>query len=160
MICSHFDARKWAVFGPYIVIHLICDIAVMSYVVYALEMVIWSFIRLIKWFNSNKCQWFWKFLMFVSVQQTKQIDFDILVVLSSAAVGMSNLFLYCYFGEMATQGFGDMGDSLYDTNWQNLPITSQKNLILIIAITQRSISFQGSRFAVLNMDTFCSVNKT
>lgn len=72
-------------------------------------------------------------------------------------VGVSNLFVYCFFGKVATESFATMADSLYEANWQNLPIELQKYFILMIANANRPLYYHGFNIAILNLETFSKV---
>lgn len=75
----------------------------------------------------------------------------------AAMSGLSNLFVYCYFGKLATKSFESIADCLYETNWQDLPIDMQKHFILMIANYQKPIYYHGFGIAVLNLETFVKV---
>lgn len=67
----------------------------------------------------------------------------------------SNLFLYCYFGKLATESQNSW--CLYETNWQNLPLDLQKYFILMIANVQKPLHYHGFKIAVLDLETFTNV---
>lgn len=67
------------------------------------------------------------------------------------------LFLYCFFGKLAIDSFARMADSLFEANWQDLPINLQKYFILMIANSQKPIYYHGFGVAILNLETFCKV---
>lgn len=75
-------------------------------------------------------------------------------------IGISNLFLYCYFGKLATESFEKMADCLYDCNWYEVSIQLQKFLIIMIANIQKPIYYYGFRLAILNLETFTKVSDT
>lgn len=75
-------------------------------------------------------------------------------------VGISNLFVYCYYGKMATESFEKLNDCVYDVNWYELPIGLQKYFILMIQNTQRPIFYYGFGVAVLNLETFTDVSRS
>lgn len=70
-----------------------------------------------------------------------------------------NLFFYCYFAKLATESFLKMGDSLYESNWTELPFELQKYLIVMIGNMQLPMYYHGFGVAVLNLETFTSVSK-
>lgn len=93
-------------------------------------------------------------------QHLHPIDFSAVHLSLGAVISISNLFLYCYFGKLATDSFTSMADCLFDTNWQHLPIELQKYFILIIANMQKPLEYHGFGVAVLNLQTFTEVRKT
>lgn len=89
----------------------------------------------------------------------KHADFKLFILLVVTAIGCANLFLFCYFGKMATESFELMADCFYDGNWQDLPIASQQFFILMIGNAQRPLYYHGFGVAVLNLETYNDVNK-
>lgn len=73
------------------------------------------------------------------------------------STGASNLFLWCFFGKVANESFGEMANCLYECNWQDFPIELQKYIIMMIANCQRPLYYHGSRIAILNLETFLKV---
>lgn len=84
--------------------------------------------------------------------------FDIIFVLMLVSINILNLFLYCFFGKMATDSFRDMANCLYRSNWQNLPIHLQKYIILMIGNAQRPLYYHGFGVVILDLETFTKVN--
>lgn len=91
-------------------------------------------------------------------QQIHHPSFDSSITVLTIVVSMSLLFLYCYYGKIATDSFEEMADCLYQSNWQSLPIELQKYIVFMIANAQRPIIYHG--FGVVNLDlqTFTKVN--
>lgn len=56
---------------------------------------------------------------------------------------MVSLYLYCHFGDQVTQRFEDVGDAVYQIDWYALPLDMQKNLPMVIALTQKRIFVRG-----------------
>lgn len=71
--------------------------------------------------------------------------------------GVSNLFVFCFFGKMATESFEGMADCIAVANWQTLSIGLQKNLVLIMANAQRPLYYHGFHIYFLNLQTFTKV---
>lgn len=71
--------------------------------------------------------------------------------------GMVILFLFCYFGALATESFEEMADSLYESNWPELPVALQKYFIVMIGNMQRTLHYHGFEVASLDLNTFISV---
>lgn len=90
-------------------------------------------------------------------QQSKHIDFSIWILLMACSMASLNMFVYCFFGKMATESFEQMANSLYEINWPELPIRLQKYIILMIGNAQRPIYYHGFGMAVLNLETFGKV---
>lgn len=58
---------------------------------------------------------------------------------------------------MATGYFERMADSMYDSNWHEIPVRMQKYVVVMITNMQRLIQYHGFGIAVLNLETFCKV---
>lgn len=73
-------------------------------------------------------------------------------------MGISNLFLYSYFGQLASDRYEKVVDCSYKTNWHLFPVKLQKYFILIISNMQKPLYYHG--FGVINLDlkTFIRVN--
>lgn len=56
---------------------------------------------------------------------------------------MVSLYLYCHFGDQVTQRFEDIGDAVYQIDWYALPLDMQKNLPMVIALTQKRVFVRG-----------------
>lgn len=67
------------------------------------------------------------------------------------------LFVYCYYGKIATDSFIAMSDCLYESNWHNLPIHLQKYFIIMITNAQRKLYYHGFGILFLNLETFSAV---
>lgn len=71
--------------------------------------------------------------------------------------GISNLFIYCFFGKLATESFNQMANSLFQSDWFNLPIELQKYYIIIIGNAQQSLFYHGFKIVFLDLETFTKV---
>lgn len=98
-----------------------------------------------------------KYLSYVRLQQLTHIDFELGILVMTALVGISNLFIYCYFGKIATDSFRSMSDCLYQCDWPDLPTTWQKHYIILIGNAQIPLNYNGLGLAILNLETFVQV---
>ncbi|XP_055296841.1 odorant receptor 22a-like [Sitodiplosis mosellana] len=97
------------------------------------------------------------------LDQQFSTDFDIrfFVFLEKAALTvLTNLFVCCYLGKIASESYEQMADCLYDYNWQELPMNLQKYFIIIIANAQIPLSYHGYGIITLNLETFCQLLRT
>lgn len=74
-------------------------------------------------------------------------------------VALANLFLYCYFGKMASESYENMSESLYESNWLCLPVDLQKHFIVMIANVQRPIFYHGFKIVNMDLETFTRVRE-
>lgn len=72
---------------------------------------------------------------------------------------MAPLFLYCYYGKVASESCEKMADCLYGSNWRKLSIKLQKYVILMIADMQKPIYYHGFGFFNLDLKIFIAVSK-
>lgn len=93
-----------------------------------------------------------------SFQRLKHIDYDLCFILEAAGTGAANLFLFCFFGYLATESFERMANSFYESNWQLLPIELQKYILLTIRNMQKPFHYHGFGLVPLNLETFCKVS--
>lgn len=95
---------------------------------------------------------------FSNFQQTKHAEFNLSIVFLAMMVGLSNLFLYCFFGKVATESYSKMADCLFKPNWYALPVDLQKYFILMIGNTHIPLQYNGLGLMVLDLETFCFVS--
>lgn len=94
------------------------------------------------------------------MQQFHHPSFNLLTILSLMVFGMINLFIYCYFGKIATDSFEDMADAIYlKMDWQKLSLKHRKYLILLIGNMQRPIYYHGFKIAVVDLTTYIRVSE-
>lgn len=96
-------------------------------------------------------------MFFFNCQELKHIDFNIGIILMAVIGSISNLFLFCFFGKLATESFAEMADSLFESNWQSLPIHFQKYFIILIGNAQKPLVYHGFGIVALNLETFARV---
>lgn len=93
------------------------------------------------------------------LQHLHDLDIAILIhVLAAISTSGSNLFVYCYFGKLATDSYTRMAECLYDNDWVGIDIESQKFIILMIANIQKPIYYHGFGVIYLNLETFTDVS--
>lgn len=87
-------------------------------------------------------------------------DFEVFVLFISIIVATGNVYLFCYFGKLATESFENTSNCIYISNWQQIDITLRKYIILMIRSAQRPLFFHGYGMFVLNLETFTQVLMT
>lgn len=100
----------------------------------------------------------WKVQRFNSFQHVRQLDNLVFLHFTTVILGMSNLFLYCFFGKLATDSYAGMAQCMYETNWQDAPAELQKYLILMIANMQKPLQFHGFNVVLIDLNTFTNVS--
>lgn len=68
------------------------------------------------------------------------------------------LFLYCFFGELATNSFAKMPDCVFKMNWQKLSVRLQKYVILMITDMHIPMHYHGFGVAIMDLRTFIGVS--
>lgn len=89
----------------------------------------------------------------------KHPDFSAFLVFVAISYGLSSLFVYCFFGKMATESYVQMADCLFDSKWFELPLQLQKYFIIMIKNAQRPMFFHCLGVIVLDLLTFTTVKK-
>lgn len=83
---------------------------------------------------------------------------DVVLLLVAGMVATANLFLYCFFGAMATESYEQMAECLYKSKWYGRPTHLQKYFIIMIGNMQRPLYYHGFGLAILNLQTYSTVN--
>lgn len=69
------------------------------------------------------------------------------------------LFLFCYSGTQVTERFNDIGDEVYALEWYVLPLNLQRNIPMIMALSNQEIYLRGLGGYHYTHETFKKVNK-
>lgn len=85
------------------------------------------------------------------------IDLRIATSLYNMSTITSLTFIFCLVSENITETLFDIGDGFYESLWYYLPIHHQKQLILIIARSQRELRLEGLGIIFCSLDTFARV---
>lgn len=80
------------------------------------------------------------------------------MVIMITVVASSSIFVYCFFGMVATESYEKMADSLFEFNWTDLDHQLQKYFIIMIGNMQKPIYYHGFYIAILNLNTFSKVS--
>lgn len=112
------------------------------------------FSNLFVFLNFKTFQKFQLFQLFVT-----NLNLTVFVFVIRVLFGMSTLFTFCYFGKLSTTSFENMADCMYENNWYEWSIESQKHIVIMIMNAQRSIYYHGFGVALLNLETFTKVSK-
>lgn len=112
-----------------------------------------SFSQPVFFLNFKTFQKFQLFQLFVT-----NLNLTVFVFVIRVLFGMSTLFTFCYFGKLSTTSFENMADCMYENNWYEWSIESQKHIVIMIMNAQRSIYYHGFGVALLNLETFTKVS--
>lgn len=74
------------------------------------------------------------------------------------ALSELNLFVYCYYGYLATDCYLKMADLLFESEWYNQHLEEQQMYGFMIQNAQRSYHYHGFRIMTLNLDTYVKVS--
>lgn len=86
--------------------------------------------------------------LMIAFYLTKQIieTGDMVSILRTLMLAFATLipfFLFCYFGGNITTRFEDIDNATYQLQWYNLPLDMQKDLLPLIALSQKRIYMRG-----------------
>lgn len=83
---------------------------------------------------------------------------DIGVILFATIESLSNLYVYCYFGDYTSSSFEMYPQYLFEMRWYQLPIEFQRYLVLMIANGQLPLQYDGFRLVIINRGIYIKVN--
>lgn len=70
---------------------------------------------------------------------------------------LSNMFMCCYLGKLASDSYKQIADSIYQSNWYELIVDLQKFFIMMIANAHIPRQYHGYGLVTLNLEAFCKV---
>lgn len=163
------------IYSSMILVYLVCSMLFMACTIFQLDLVGITILKMPRrgqWKSSLKkdcfCfSFFWCFdfkdfilnaFYIYAFQQLQHIDFSFLLLSFAFAISASNIFVYCYFGKMATESYRDMANCLFEANWHEYPVEIQKYFILFIANAQKPVYYHGSKIVTLDLEMFTRVS--
>ncbi|CAK9813035.1 Odorant receptor Or1 [Anthophora plagiata] len=72
---------------------------------------------------------------------------------------LTQVYLYCWFGNEVTLKSEKVGDAIYEMDWTTLPTDMRKDLLLIIARSRRPVKMTSGHIVVLSAKSFMSIMK-
>lgn len=120
------------------------------------------------WFSFREAffKWIWYFqgsmnrLLYSNFwifQAFEHLDLAFFLMIIGALISGSNLFLYCYFGHIATDCYLSIADCIYESKWYNQEKILQKFFLIIIQNAQQPFYYHGFGVARLNLNTYRTV---
>lgn len=88
------------------------------------------------------------------LDSTDHMDLRIATSLYNMATITSLTLVFCLASESITEALFGVGDAFYESPWYCLPIQHQKQLILIIARSQRELRLEGLGLIFCSLETF------
>lgn len=73
---------------------------------------------------------------------------------------LSQLTAYSVVGDYLKSQMEEVGQSIYRSDWYDLPAIVTRNLVFIMMWDQLPIKFQAGNFIVVNLSTYMSILKT
>ncbi|XP_058805729.1 odorant receptor 13a-like [Phymastichus coffea] len=70
-----------------------------------------------------------------------------------------NIFVFCYIGEQLTGKCSVIGNVAYNVDWYDFAAKDARNLLMMVASTQRPVVLTAGKMATLSMTCFSSVIK-
>lgn len=93
-----------------------------------------------------------------NLQQIQHLHSTITILTIGGLVSICNLFVYCYYGKLATDSYAQFNNCFYNANWQDLSNGLQKYFIVMMANAQLPLQYHGLGIAILNLETFTRVS--
>ncbi|XP_055306184.1 odorant receptor 85b-like [Sitodiplosis mosellana] len=137
IIDFHNSIKRWfsesaKLYGPHLMVQLICNMLMLVMPVFQLDQLI-----------------------------LKQFDIKIFAFsLLCISTNLSNLFLCCYLGKLASESYRKMAYSLYECNWYEFPLDMQRYFILMIVNAQIPLHYHGYGLITLHLETFSNLMRT
>ncbi|XP_032691132.1 uncharacterized protein LOC116853908 [Odontomachus brunneus] len=88
------------------------------------------------------------------------LDANILPLILYTACMLSQIFIYCWFGNEVKLKSLQVADNVYKMEWMALDNSIKKSLLLIMKRSASSIEFTSAVVITMNLDSFVSVLKT
>lgn len=82
---------------------------------------------------------------------------SILTFVLGSVTSLTDATVFCYCGAITTNNFSKYADRVFEFHWYDLPVPLQKQLIIILANTQRPLEYRGFGMVTLNLVTFVTV---
>jgi gustatory receptor len=83
---------------------------------------------------------------------------DLIFSIAYTACSLSQVFLYCFFGEKLISSSQNVGNNILNSNWYDLEdVGIKKSLILIVMRSQKACVLSGFGFVSLTIETFSNV---
>ncbi|KAL4711605.1 hypothetical protein ACJJTC_003622 [Scirpophaga incertulas] len=77
--------------------------------------------------------------------------------LAFLTLALFNSYIYCYLGnELMDQSVG-IAQAAYESNWTSWPLDMQKDLLIIITVSQRGVTLSAGGISTLSMRTFAEI---
>lgn len=152
--CSWF-VESAKVYSPFAFSKLVSCTFILSCVTFQMDLVVYFF------FVSSDTHKFSSFLLSFSTifsQQLQHLGYGVIILLMATATNILTLFVYCYFGKLATESFSLMPNRLFESNWQKLPVKLQQYFILMIGNAQQSLHYHRLQIVKLDLETFTKVS--
>lgn len=151
LIPSSWFLQSADIYSRFIVIQLFCNIIYMSCAVFELDLVK---------FMIDSSNWYISSFKIKSnqFQKVQDIDFDIFLLLIVLSTSGLSLFLFSFFGKMATESYEKMAISLFESDWPKLPVHLQRFVLLMIQNAQIPLQYHGFHVISLNLETYSKVS--
>lgn len=95
---------------------------------------------------------------FYTFQMIRTFDNSLFFMVTAFVIEILTLFIYCIYGQLATESFLNYGDCLYELDWINMPVELQKLLLNMIYNTQRPLCYHVFGITKLSLETFTKVS--
>lgn len=80
-----------------------------------------------------------------------------MVLLNISVNGFVILFVYCYFGQFATDNYAKFWYHLYNVPWYQLPLPIQKSFVLMTENAEGELVYDGFHLLSLDLRLFGQV---
>lgn len=85
--------------------------------------------------------------------------FEAFIIFIATVVCTSQIFMPCYYGNIATTLSDEFITNLYSCPWYEMPLEARKMIIIIMENSQKTMSFGIAEIFRLNIEQFGRVSR-
>lgn len=146
------------VFSPFLMIELLSNCMSLASMIFHINQVIFFLEVYLPTSRGFYFQDFFNCDDLYRFQEIKHFDANISLILIGAIAAISNLFLWCFFGKLATESFQNMAHCMYQANWYGLQVKLQKYFMNMIRNAQIPQHYHGLKIVIMDLETFTTVS--
>lgn len=119
--------------------------------IFQMDLVIKSYLALS--ILSNRFKW-----LVIVLQVLADLNVSFFEMVIAIALSELNLFVYCYYGHLATDCYLKMADLLFESKWYDQHLAQQRIYAFMMQNAQRAYHYHGFGIMTLNLDTYVKVS--
>ncbi|XP_014237899.2 odorant receptor 4-like [Trichogramma pretiosum] len=97
------------------------------------------------------------YLMSAFVQHNYTVAYNLIITLLTMNY---NIFVLCYYGQILSDKFEELGRSVYMSNWHKLSFGDARSVVLVLGWSNRPFSLTAGKLITLSIESFAKIVKT